>query len=162
MAFDDFFRTEYPRIVVLLTAWSGSRSTAEDLAQDAFIEARQRWDRVAGLDKPGAWVRRVALNRSSNERRRRGRESRALQRLAGRNEVSDGEHLPTDDRLWASVRRLPSSQRDATILRYVDDLPLADIAVVLGCAEGTVKAHLRRARQRLAKEMRMTNEEVES
>ncbi len=59
--------------------------------------------------------------------------------------------IPTaDDQLWATVRALPAAQRDATIMRYVDDLPLADIAVVLGCSAGTVKTHLQRARRTIA------------
>ncbi len=59
----------------------------------------------------------------------------------------------TDDELWAQVRRLPAMQRDALVLRYVDDLPLVAIAQVLGCAEGTVKTHLRRARNTLAERL---------
>jgi RNA polymerase sigma-70 factor (ECF subfamily) len=59
--------------------------------------------------------------------------------------------IPTaDDQLWNRVRALPAAQCDATILRYVDDLPLADIAAVLGCSDGTVKTHLQRARRTLA------------
>ena len=59
--------------------------------------------------------------------------------------------IPTeDDQLWERVRALPAAQRDATIMRYVDDLPLADIATVLGCNDGTVKTHLQRARRSLA------------
>ncbi len=59
--------------------------------------------------------------------------------------------IPTaDEQLWARVRALPAAQRDAIIMRYVDDLALADIASVLGCSEGTVKTHLQRARRTLA------------
>jgi RNA polymerase sigma-70 factor (ECF subfamily) len=147
--FDDFFLAEFPRLVSMLTAWSGDRAVAEDLAQDALLQAHRNWATVVTLERPGTWVRRVALNRSSNEGRRRRRERAALSRL--RADVHHEVAIPTaDDQLWARVRALPAAQRDATIMRYVDDLPLADIAAVLGCSDGTVKTHLQRARRTLA------------
>ena len=147
--FDEFFLAEFPRLVSMLTAWCGDRSVAEDLAQDALFQAHRNWATVASLDRPGTWVRRVALNRSSNEGRRRRRERAAMSRL--RTTPQTEVVIPTaDDQLWARVRSLPAAQRDATIMRYVDDLPLADIAAVLGCSDGTVKTHLQRARRTLA------------
>lgn len=128
---------------------NGDRAVAEDLAQDALLQAHRNWTTVATLERPGTWVRRVALNRSSNEGRRRRRERAALSRLG--TDLHSEVVIPTaDDQLWSWVRALPASQRDATILRYVDDLPLADIAAVLGCSDGTVKTHLQRARRALA------------
>ena len=147
--FDEFFLAEFPRLVSMLTARNGDRAVAEDLAQDALLQAHRNWTTVATLERPGTWVRRVALNRSSNEGRRRRRERAALSRLG--TDLHSEVVIPTaDDQLWSWVRALPASQRDATILRYVDDLPLADIAAVLGCSDGTVKTHLQRARRALA------------
>ncbi len=104
---------------------------------------------MVALERPGTWVRRVALNRFSNEGRRHRRDRAALTRL--RTDVRSEVVIPTAvDQLWARARALPPSQRDATIMRYVDDLPLADIADVLGCGNGTVKTHLHRARCTLA------------
>jgi RNA polymerase sigma-70 factor, ECF subfamily len=148
-SYEQFFVTEFPRLVSMLTAWCGDRPTAEELAQDALLEAHRHWSTVASLDRPGAWVRRVALNRSSNEGRRQRRERAAMSRLRA-NEPIDPMSASADDQLWAHVRSLPPAQRDATILRYVDDLALTDIATVLGCREGTVKTHLQRARRSLA------------
>lgn len=154
--FDEFFLAEFPRLVSMLTAWSGERSVAEDLAQDALLAAHRNWATVATLERPGTWVRRVALNRSSNEGRRRRRERAALSRLSA-DDRPDGNTVTivpvTDEQLWAWVRSLPAAQRDATIMRYVDDLPLADIAAVLGCSAGTVKTHLQRARRTLARHL---------
>jgi RNA polymerase sigma-70 factor, ECF subfamily len=147
--FDEFFLAEFPRLVSMLTAWCGDRSVAEDLAQDALVQAHRNWATVSALDRPGTWVRRVALNRSSNEGAGGGANERpcpdSMSTSATRSRV------PTaDDQLWEHVRALPATQRDATIMRYVDDLPLADIAAVLGCRDGTVKTHLQRARRTLA------------
>ncbi len=155
--FDDFFVVEYPRLVVMLTASFGDRATAEDIAQDALLQAERRWDDVRWHDRPGAWVRRAALNRAANEHRRRSRERRAKQRLATPPDNRPGEPRLPDGELWAAVRALPRAQRDATLLRYVDDLPLADIGEILGCREGTVKHHLLRARRALAAQLSSTD-----
>jgi RNA polymerase sigma-70 factor (ECF subfamily) len=149
-AFEDFFMAEFPRLVTMLTAWTGDRQTAEDLAQEALVQAESDWNRVAVLDSPGTWVRRVALNRSLNERRRRGRERGAVGRLTTvRFDASCDVGEVDDDVVWAAVRVLPLAQRQAVVLRYVDDLPLTQIAEVMGCREGTVKTHLQRGRTAL-------------
>jgi RNA polymerase sigma-70 factor, ECF subfamily len=150
VSFRKFFLAEFPRLVSMLTVWSGDRALAEDLAQSALLQAERNWASVAVADKPGAWVRRVALNASSNERRRRAREDRAILRLGHRVDQAERETEPVDSFLWEQVRMLPRAQRVSVVLRYVDDLPLADIAAVLGCSEGTVKTHLQRARSALA------------
>jgi RNA polymerase sigma-70 factor (ECF subfamily) len=148
-AFDVFFRDEYRRLVPVVAALLGDRVGAEDVVQEALAEAERRWAAVVELDKPGAWVRRIALNRASNVRRRSGREHRALTRLrvVRAEPVADG--LP-DDGLWALVRDLPDQQRRAVVLHYVGDLSVADVADVMECSEGTVKTHLARARAQLA------------
>ena len=152
LSFDDFFRTEYPRLVPMLHAVLGDRSRAEDLAQEALAAAQRAWAKVGGYDRPGAWVRRVALNRASNVRRSRGREAVALRRL-GPSDPATAETLLGDENLWRLVRELPDQQRFAVALHYVEDRPIADIAAVLGCSEGAVKTHLSRARATLARRL---------
>ena len=102
--FEEFFLVEYPRLVPMLTAWCGDRETARDLAQDALVQAEARWTDVAVLDNPGAWVRRVALNRSSNEARRRRREAAAVGRLGRRaaDPTADARRRPTPNSGGAS------------------------------------------------------------
>jgi RNA polymerase sigma-70 factor (ECF subfamily) len=56
-----------------------------------------------------------------------------------------------DEEFWAAVRRLPRRQAQATVLYYGDDLPTDDVARVMCCAEGTVRALLHQARTGLAK-----------
>lgn len=159
VTFERFFRDEYPRLVPMLHALTGDRSRAEDLAQDALAKAQQDWDRVSGLDRPGAWVRRVALNASSNTRRRRAREAVAMRRLgAAADRVT--EAVGGDDELWRLVRRLPEQQRWAVALYYVEDRSLVDVARILRCSEGTAKTHLSRARATLARQLGHPHEEA--
>jgi RNA polymerase sigma-70 factor (ECF subfamily) len=152
VTFERFFRDEYPRLVPMLHAVTGDRQRAEDLAQEALAKAQQDWERVRTLDRPGAWVRRVALNASSNVRRRRGREVAALRRVGRAAEIGDVP-AEADPDLWRLVRRLPEQQRWAVALHYVEDRPVAEVAAVLRCSEGSVKTHLSRARATLARQL---------
>jgi RNA polymerase sigma-70 factor (ECF subfamily) len=150
--FDDFYRTELPRLVALARGLCPP-SLAEDVAQEAMLVAYRKWRTVADLDRPDLWVRRVCANLAVSSFRRRMVEVRALARLAGRREpepLSDAT-----EELWAAVRGLPRRQAQSAALRFVYDLPIADIAVVLGCSEGTVKQHLSRARAAIRQDLHL-------
>ena len=158
--FDDFFTDEYPRLVTVLTALTGNKVLAEDIAQEAMVRAHQRWERVSRYDIPAAWVRRVAINLASNGRARRRSEKRALARLAGERptwEVQMGRDDGPDD-FWSTVRRLPARQAAAIALHYLEDRPVAEVAEILGCAEGTAKVHLHKGRHNLAKMLDLPEE----
>jgi RNA polymerase sigma-70 factor (ECF subfamily) len=77
-AFDRFYAREFPAIVNIAHAISGSRMAAEDLAQEAMIRAYRRWPEVGALERPGCWVRRVALNLAMSAYQRRKAEARSL------------------------------------------------------------------------------------
>jgi RNA polymerase sigma-70 factor (ECF subfamily) len=143
--FDAFWRREHVPVLAFAYALTGSRTGAEDLAQEAFAAAAASW---ASLRNPGAWVRRVVANRAVSGWRRRTREARALSRLAPSYEVYVMDEEGAS--FWDAVRRLPRRQAQVVALHYLDDLPVAAIAATLGIAEGTVKATLHRARAALA------------
>jgi RNA polymerase sigma-70 factor (ECF subfamily) len=148
-SFETFYHREYSRLVALAYALSGSRSHADDLAQEAMLAAYRSWSRVGGYDSPAAWVRRVCANLATSQLRRRGVEARALLRL--RAVRAEPTELGSDGgTFWAAVRGLPRRQAQAVALYYVYGCSIADTATTLGCAEGTVKSHLARARQALA------------
>ncbi len=149
--FDDFYAREYGRIVALAYALTGDHGAAEDAAQDAFLAAHQAWGRVGGYDVPGAWVRRVVLNRSRSRFRRRGRESSALARFAASEPTTVEAFSDESETFWAAVRELPPRLAHCVVLHYVDDLDAAAIGAVLGIAPATARAHLHRARTRLAR-----------
>jgi RNA polymerase sigma-70 factor (ECF subfamily) len=148
--FAAFARRERRPLVAFAWSLTGDFATAEDVAQEALEAAWHRWDRVGGYDKPGAWARRVVANRAAGRHRRSGRERRALARWAG-GAVDAVELSPDDDQFWHAVRGLPPRQAQAVALHYLEDRSIADIAAVLGCAEGTVKVHLHRGRLALAR-----------
>lgn len=146
---EELYRREFPSIVALAYVLSGSRTAAEDLAQEAFLAAHRRWEIISGYENPSAWVRRVCINRSTSLLRRRMSEARALARFAARPTLP-AELPPDAEAFWTAVRRLPRRQAQVIALHYLDDLSVEEIALVLGCAAGTVKAHLHRARRSIA------------
>jgi RNA polymerase sigma-70 factor, ECF subfamily len=146
-----FFRAEQPRLVALVMALTGSVEVARDIAQEALVRTYQRWPEVGEMERPGAWSRRVAINLTWNEHRRRGREDRAIQRVGEPAPLLPAD--PVSDRFWARVRELPDRQRAVVALHYLDDLSVADVADILDCAEGTVKSLLFKARTKLAESL---------
>ena len=134
--FDRFYAREYSSLVAMAHALTGSRSHAEDIAQEAMLAAYRRWDEVSGLDLPAAWVRRVCANIATSFVRRRIVEARAALRLRGReSEVCDLDDV--DGSFWVEVRRLPRRQAQCVALRYVYGCSVAEVAAILGCADGT-------------------------
>ena len=147
--FATFYEREKRSVVGLAYVLSGSRNGAEDLAQDAFVAAYRHWSRVGGYENPGAWVRRVAANRSISTGRRRIAEAKAVLRLSGERVVIPELSVDNED-LWSAVRRLPARQAQVIALRYWDRRSGPEIAEILELSEATVKSHLQRARQALA------------
>ena len=145
--FDALFAAHYERLVRALTLVAGDPESAADAVQEAFVRAHLKWRKISSYDDPIGWVRRVAINQIHDVHRRRQRKNRALRRLASR-QVTFSEPVEPDEfgRLLAA---LPTQQRAATALFYVDGLSIAEIAVALDIAEGSVKSHLHDARRRL-------------
>jgi RNA polymerase sigma-70 factor (ECF subfamily) len=142
----------------LLARRRGCRADAEDVAQEALVRALGRLERHdAGLSFSG-WlftiVRRTCLNHLRAARRRSAREAAHVVGLATarRDEPwAVAAAREETERLWTvDAREQPERQFSALWLRTVEDLPVADIARVLGRPPGTVKGLLFRARQRLA------------
>lgn len=150
--FEAFYRERYRPLVGVVYALTGNRWVAEDLAQEAFLRAHRDWDRVRRANAPEAWVRRVAINLAMSRFRRLRSETAARLRL---NPVAPTFQPPSaeQDAFWAEVRLLPRRQSEAIVLYYVEDLSTADIAVTLEIAEGTVRALLTQARERLARQL---------
>jgi RNA polymerase sigma-70 factor, ECF subfamily len=149
-AFGGFYASELRDVTGLVYTLTGSWPAAEDIAQEAFVRAYRDWRRVGTYERPDSWVRTVAVNLATSRGRRLAAEARALTRLRARPVVEETELDADADVFWSAVRRLPRRQAQAVALRYYSDLPVAEIADAMGCAEGTVKAHLHAARQRLA------------
>ncbi len=160
LEFDQFYASNFASLGVQLYAYFGDRAEAQDIAQEAFCRAWQRWAKVSTYEDPVAWVRKVAW-RLAISRWRRTKTALAFVRRQRE------EHVPevSPDRvaLAAALATLPPAQRRAVVLHYLAGLQITEIAAQEGVAEGTVKSWLHRARgalaTRLAEESN-TSEEV--
>jgi RNA polymerase sigma factor (sigma-70 family) len=133
-----FCEQEYGRLVGSLTLYSGDRELARELAQEALARACAQWPRVSRMAAPGAWVHRVALNLANADWARRRREHAAFVRAAEET-VGDPDWSDVFS-VRAAVATLPPRQRAALVLRYYADLPVSEVAELMRCREGTVKA----------------------
>lgn len=148
-SFDDYYRSDYRSLTGLAFVLTGSAAAAEDLCQDAFTEAHRRWHQVGQYDDPGAWVRRVLVNKSRSRFRRLTSEAKALARVRSRH-VDYVEPAERSLEVWAAVRRLPKRQAQSIALLYWEDRSIAQIAEILECGTETIKTHLKRGRASLA------------
>jgi RNA polymerase sigma factor (sigma-70 family) len=132
-----------------------TRADAEDLAAEAFLRAYRALrgydaERVAGLAlRP--WLLTILLNTARNDRRAAARRPRTdgVGELPDRPTSGPGvaeraENGELSGHLAVLLADLPADQRTAVVLRHVVDLPVAEVAAVLGCAEGTVRSHTSR------------------
>lgn len=154
-SFDEFVEHEFAPTLALGLALLHDEDDALDVAQETMARALERWGEVAGLDRPGAWSRRVALNLVTDKLRARTRRRRLTGRLvAGRpDHVIWAEFDAWDAAFWSQVASLPERQRNVIVLFYVHDLSVTEIAEVVDAAEGTVKSDLSRARDRLRRSL---------
>lgn len=142
-----------PRLLGLLISIGGSRSEAEEVAQDAYVRLLQHWSKVRGYEDPESWVRVVAVRLLISRRRRAKVATLGLRRLAGR--AQQHQHEQSDltaaaVAISAALDALPVSQRAVVILHHVMDLPVEQVASELRVPVGTVKSRLSRARAALA------------
>lgn len=148
-SFDDFYHAHFRSVTTQLCAYTGDLGQAQDLAQEAFTRALARWERLVRYDDPVAWVRRVGWN-LARSRWRRLRTARG--HLLRQRRVEPEVPGPTPDRVAIdrALAALPTNHRRVVVLHYLADLPVAQIALQEGVAEGTVKSWLHRGRAALA------------
>jgi RNA polymerase sigma-70 factor (ECF subfamily) len=151
--FTEFYLASYRRLAAQVYAYLGSAAEAEDAVQEAYLRAWRRWSEVSRYDDPVAWVRRVAWNLAVSRLRRLVTAARALRRLR----PPDLDALGPDHvALVAALRTLPYRQRQAIVLHYIADMPVAEIAAELNTPRGTVLSWLSRGRSRLAEHLAET------
>lgn len=156
LTFDQTFRAEYAGIVRVVAPIVGSVEDAEAVVQDAFLKAFVRWRRIGGYDRPGAWVQRVAIRDAVRAAARARR--RPDPRPPPADDPASGAAARVD--LMRALGRLPARARAAVVLHHLAGWPVAEVADAMGCAEGTVRAHLHHGRRALAARPELAPEEV--
>ena len=152
------YRDHADRVYGLCLRMSGDRVRAAELAQDVFVRAWEQLDRLQAGSDAGAWLWRLAtnvvLNAMRADRRRHARVAPVAEpALLERAQM--GTPLPVRRlSLDAAMARLPDRAREVFVLHDVEGFAGPEIAQMLGVAEGTVRAHLHRARTLMREALR--------
>jgi RNA polymerase sigma-70 factor, ECF subfamily len=132
---------------------------AEEIAQDAFLQAYGQMGSLREPAKFRAWVCRIAFRLALNRRRAQGRrmardtawhESRAQQVYDGERASAEREYL---ERLRGEIERLPERLRSVILLASVAGMEASEVAAVLEIPSGTVRRRLHEARKKLIEAM---------
>ena len=130
----------------------GNSADAEDVAQEAFLRAYQKFDSLREAEKFRAWVNRIvfrlALNRQRSYRRRLARDTAwQITETQVADGAKDAEQCVMLERLRREIERLPQKLRSVLQLSLVEEMEAADVGAVLGIPAGTVRSRLHTARK---------------
>lgn len=119
---------------------------AEEVVQDAFVQAHLAWSRLRDRDKGLSYLRSAVLNGARSRLRHRKVVQRFDPGAAAVGLSAEAASETSDDRrrIMAGLRSLPTRQRECLVLRYYLDLSEAEIAATLGISPGSVKTHSHR------------------
>lgn len=147
LAFDVFFEDEKDRLLRILSVVTGSRTEAEDIAQDAFTKVLERWESVSRMESPSAYLYRTAMNRFRSEYRRA---AVAVRRALGAGPEQDVfQQVEDRDVAARALSRLAPRQRAALVLTEVLGFSGEETGRILGIRPSTVWALTHQARTAL-------------
>ncbi|MGX6605991.1 sigma-70 family RNA polymerase sigma factor [Micromonosporaceae bacterium Da 78-11] len=149
MTFEEFLHAEMTGLARFAGALTGDHHRAEDVLSDALLVTSRRWRRIARMEHPLAYVRRIVVNTFLSE----GRKSRRHRTDAAADpqvfeQVGRDPHQAVDDRdlIERLLAHLSPQQRTAIVLLDQTD---EEIATVLACSTSTVRSHLSHTRTAL-------------
>lgn len=142
VAFDGFVRARYANLLRFSRSLTGNAEDGADLLHDALAATLRAWDRVESRGDPEGYIRRAMVNRNISVWRRRTRERVHLSLAPDPPTTPDREWRVS---VWAAIRALPPRQRTVVALRFYEELPVSEVADLMGCSEGTVKSQTAKA-----------------
>ncbi|WP_033442602.1 SigE family RNA polymerase sigma factor [Saccharothrix sp. NRRL B-16314] len=154
-SFEDFATGQVTPLLRYATVLTGDPHLAQDVVQECLLRAQQRWSRIAKLDAPAAYVKRMVTNEYLGWRRRRAHAP--LPDVDPPDQDRFGDY---DERqaMLQRIDRLPRKQKAAVVLRFYEGYDDAEIAGVLGCSRVTVRSHISRALATLRTNVRVKEE----
>lgn len=175
--FTTFMRAHQDRVFSTAARLAANDAQAEDIAQETFVKAYERFEDLRGNPAAGGWLKTVATNLAINHWNRYRRRWRFFGDWgADREEPGQAPPDPPaaetpirdalDEERRASIaealRRLPAHQRIPLVLFHYDDLSYDEIAARLNCSLAKVKTDIRRARTALLPLLRQLGVDRES
>jgi len=167
-AFDRLVEAYSGQLYALFTRFLGPVPEREDLVQDVFLRVIRARDRYQPTARVSTWMYRIAFNIAVNRTQRGGPDKASLDRSGGDGE-DDGPREVVDRKavdpsgglersdvvraVRSAIAALPEQQRMALILAKYEEMPYADIAVVLRSSEKAIKSMIHRARENLREQL---------
>jgi RNA polymerase sigma-70 factor (ECF subfamily) len=149
--FSAFFADEYRRLFQALVLISGDRFEADDVAQESFVRVFERWDRVANMESPVAYLYRTALNEHRSRVRRRLRWARRSLFVRQRDDgVSDAAVARAE--IARGLAMLTEDQRVALVLVEFAGMTPTEAGAALDVDAASIRARIYRARTKLREE----------
>lgn len=152
-AFSEFVESRSHALLRTAYLMVGDHQLAQDLLQEALIKTLIAWPRLRDPAKVDAYARRTIVTTAITWRRRRSFHERPVELVPEPSGPDLAGSLATHQVLMAHLRTLAPRQRAAIVLRYYEDLTLAQTAELMGCSVGSVKSHvsigLRHLRERM-------------
>lgn len=147
--FRAFVVSSWPSLLRTAFLLTGDHHHAEDLVQSALVRTHRYWRRIQRTDAPEVYVRRVLVSLNANLWRRRRVAEHVTDVVPEPRCVEDPVMYDLREELWQATLRLPRQMRAVLVLRYFEDLSVAEVARILGCSEGAVKSQTSRGLVRL-------------
>lgn len=144
-ALSSAYQAHHARAVRLAYLLCGDLGTAEDVVQTVWLKVHRRMGR-GPIDDIGAYIRRAVVNEVNSGFRKLGVRRRDAARRSGDDRGVRGheEQIADSAQMVQALAQLSERSRAAVVLRYYDDLSVADTAAALGISEGTVKSSVSR------------------
>ncbi len=137
--FDEWVAARGQALLRFAYVLTGDQDEAEEVVQEALSRALPRWSRVSGGQDPDGYVRRIIVSRRRGFRR---------PQTPAPIQVDDAgvraRAIESHDVVWEAFQSLPVDQRTVIVLRYYQDLDIAEIADLTGVREGSVRSRVSR------------------
>ncbi len=143
------FLDRHREVVYRFLVFAVGPDEAHDCAQETFLAALRAYPRLTEGSSLRAWVLTIAHRKAIDTHRARRR--RPVPTAVVDHASVDPPALP-EPGLWEAVAKLPSKQRSSVVLRFVADLPFAQVGEIVGCSEGAARQNVRQALARLREE----------
>ena len=147
------FDEHYDGLCRLAYVILGDAHVAEEIVMEALLKTFTGWGRIRDRSQTPAYLKRAVVNLCRSRIRRKAIEARVNAQAHYMEQMKPPEWDPqrheTAREVWEAVRSLPPRQRACIVLHYEQGLPDSEIAEILDCSAGTVRAQLSRARDKL-------------
>jgi len=147
LSYDDVVSSHLGSLLKLALMLTGKVTDAEDLVQSALVRATKHGDRIAAMEAPLAYLRRVVINEHASRLRLLRRRVTSVFALDAPDPAAEMGVYGVDarDEMWQMLSTLPRTQRTVLVLRFYEDLDDAEIAALLHCTQSTVRSNAARA-----------------